>query len=248
MDDPKEVQKEQVSSEEQVSPEVKPEDKPKEEPREEPQPQPLTEERLQQILAQDRERTRQSSRDIARTEIDEANRRVRRAEAETLAYKSSFDGLDEDAKKEAELNLLRSQGKEYQSFMQDEEQRRRAESYRQTLQTSLVENVKALGIDPDDKRIDWAENETDFLAGRSKFDASVAKILKEEKGVTEKKMTDDFKVLEANLRKDLGLDKVDTTTTASGGDADTEFMSKFGKGDVPFTKENKERAEKLMKK
>ena len=148
------IQEEQVSKEEQVSPEVKPEEKPKEEPKVEPQPQPLTEERLQQILSQDRERTRQSSRDIARTEIDEANRRVRRAEAETLAYKSSFDGLDEDAKKDAELNLLRSQGKEYQTFMHEEDNRRRVESYRQTLQSSLVENVKALGIDPGDKRID----------------------------------------------------------------------------------------------
>ncbi len=241
------IQAEQVSKEEQVSPEVKPEDK-KEEPKVEPQPQPLTEERLQQILAQDRERTRQSSRDIVKSEIEEANRRVKRAEADTLAYKSSFDNLDEDAKKDAELNLLRSQGKQYQSFMQEEDSRRRADSYRQTLQTSLVENVKALGIDPDNKDIDWAENETDFLTGRSKFDASVAKILKEEKGVTEKKMTDDFKVLEAGLRKDLGLDKVDTTTTASGSDSDAEFMSKFGKGDVPYSKESKERAEKLMKK
>lgn len=243
MDDPKEVQAEQVSKEEQVSPEVKPEVK--EEPKEEPQPQPLTEERLQQILAQDRERTRQSSRDIARTEIDEANRGRRRAEAETSAYKSSFDNLDEESRKEAELNLLRGRDKQYQSFMQEEDGRRRAESYRQTLQTSLVENVKALGINPDDKRIDWAENENDFLAGRNKFDASVAKILKEDKGVTEKKMKDDFKDLEANLRKELNLDSVDTSTPAAGSDSDAEFMGKFGSGELPMTKANVDRHEKI---
>lgn len=246
MDDKETVQPEQASTEEPVSPEEKPEVK--EEPKVEPQPQPLTEERLQQILTQDRERIRQSSRDIARTEIDEANRRTQRAEADVSAYKSSFDNLDEDAKDKAELNLLRSQGKQYQTFMQEEDTKRKTESYRQSLQNSLVENVKALGINPDDKRIDWAENEVDFLTGRNKFDTSVAKILNEEKGKDKKKMEDDFKSLEAGLRKDLGLDKVDTTTTASGGDSDAEFQKKFGSGEIPYTKDNKERAEKLTKK
>ena len=245
-------EKETKSSEEQVS-ETKEETASTEA---EPQtPQPLTEERVQQLIAEQTELVRrqtQSEKDKAIAEIRrEAEKQVRRAQTERDTIKSTLKGYDPESGRDINelLEVAESKGQReyYESLARDEEQRKGFETYRQQLQGSLKSHLESLGIDPEDKRIDWAENESDFLTGRSKFDASVAKILKENQGAAEKRMKDDFKQLEATLRRELNLDSVETTTAAGGGDSDAEFLDKFGKGEVPYTKENKERAEKLMK-
>jgi len=239
------VQAEQTSVGEAVSTEVKPEV----EPKVEPQTQPLTEERLQQILTQEREKIRQSSRDIAKAEVEQANRRAKLAEAELSTIKSSFNNLDEDTRKEMELATLKGRDQQYQSLIQEDEQRKGSEAYRAKLQGSLTEHLEGLGIDPNDKRIDWAENEADFLAGRSKFDASVAKIIKENQSEAEKKMKDDFTQLEAKLRKDLGLDSVDTSASSGVPASDDEaFRKKMADPDYAATKEDLERIDKYFEK
>ncbi len=247
MEDKENVQSEAVSPEGgDVSPEVKPEVKPEGEPKE----QPFTSEqeaRMQQLMAEAKETGKREMQGIKDREVAEAQRRARFAEGESASYKSSFSNLDDETRKDLELAQLRSQVPQYQAFMRDEEQRKQAESYRQNLQGSLVEHVKALGIDPDDKRIDWAENETDFLVGRSKFDASMARILKEKQGEAEKKLKDDFKGLESQLRKDLGLDSETPAGIGGGSDSDADFKKGVGDGSIPIkgNKVNYERAKKL---
>ncbi len=61
-------------------------------------------------------------------------------------------------------------------------------------------------------------------------------------------MKDDFDGLESKLRKDLGLDSVDTTAGSGGGsDSDADFKKGVGDGSIPIkgNKVNYERAKKL---
>ena len=50
------------------------------------------------------------------------------------------------------------------------------ETLARALQDSLVAHLEELGIAPDDKRIDWAKDSSDYVQGRRRFDASLAKI------------------------------------------------------------------------
>ena len=214
--------------------------------------QPLTEERIQQLIAEETEKVRrqlQSDKDRAIAEVRrEAEKRVRLAEGRAGAYETSFDGLDEDTRKDAELAMLRSERKSTQELAQEEAQRRNQEEYAQRLQSSLAEHVKSLGITQEDKRIDWATDAPDYLTGRSRFDASIAKILQADRKTTEDKQKQDFKDLESKLRKDLGLDTVEPSAGAGvGRTSDNDFLDKYGKGELPDSKENRDRAIKLMK-
>lgn len=232
----------------EVTPEVKPDG--------EPQAQPLTEERIQQLIAEETDKVRrqlQSDKDKAVNEVRrEADRRVRLAEGTAGAYRTSLDGLDEDARNAAELAMLRSQVKSTQELTQEDEQRRGQDEQAQKAYDAILGHLKDLGIESDDKRLDWAIDANSPTLGRSRFDASIAKILQSEKKTTEDKQKQDFKDMESKLRKDLGLDIVEP----SGGEgainkSDQEFKKAFADGTIPITgtegKKNLERYNKLKK-
>ena len=215
------VQGEQVSKEETVSEEVKPEEK--EEPKVEPKDQPFSEAqeaRMQQLMTEAKETGRREMQAIKDREVTDANRRARLAESDSTAYRTSFADLDEESRNKAELARLQS--REVISGQAEQ-----AESYRQQLKDSLVSSLEVLGIDPNDRRIDWAENETSLFAGRSKFDASVARILREDRKVSEDKQSQTFKDMEAKMRKDLGLDSVVTDISAGTSSGIPTDLEKF---------------------
>uniref|UniRef100_A0A6M3IGB2 Uncharacterized protein n=1 Tax=viral metagenome TaxID=1070528 RepID=A0A6M3IGB2_9ZZZZ len=101
------------------------------------------------------------------------------------------------------------------------------------------------GVDPEDKRIDMAFDAKTQQEATRRILASVSKIRKEDS----KKETESLKEeIARELRKELGIDSVDTTSSSGGGASDSDFLVKFGEGDLPYTKENLERASKLMNK
>ena len=214
MPDDKKVVKDEV-----VEPTPSPEDKKEDKT---PQPQPLTEERVQQMLSEQGEQLRrslQSEKDKAVAEIHrEADRKVKFAETEAASYKTSFADLDDEAKNAVELARLRGRDTVYQQREAEEDTRRSFDAYKKRLNESLYKHIETLGIDPKDKRIDWAEDATDFLDGRGRFDSSVARILKETQKVADEKLKDEIKQEIAKARKELGLDSVDTSTSAGAGE------------------------------
>ena len=114
-------------------------------------------------------------------------------------------------------------------------------------------SYKLLGLTTevkDDKNIDWGDRDNLSLTDRQgKILASVGKIQKDNAKLADDTRKQEFTDLEARLRKDFGLDSVDTTTSAgvvSGSDA--EFMGKFGSGDLPMTKANTDRYNKIKNK
>ena len=188
---------------------------------------PEVEARLQQMIAEATARTkaeaieqgktlgRREMQSIKDKEVADALRRARLAETEAASFQSGLDGLDDEAKLKIENSRLRGRDQFYQTQQREEDSRRQQETYVQNLKGSLHKHLEDLGIDPQDKRVDWAEDAGDFLSGRSRFDTSVAKILKEtsqKKASTLKKELDD-RLLAMEVK--LGLHSTDNT--AGGG-------------------------------
>lgn len=190
-------------------------------PTEVTEPQPFTPEqdaKLQQMLSEAsstaKEAGRREMQGIKDREVATADRKARLAESKSAGYESSFANLDEDTRKDVELAQLKSRDQYYQSRESEETQRQQVAAFDQSFHTNLNQFITSMGVDPNDKGIDWGDDATDYLAKQQRVLSSVAKIQKVNAKVTEDKKTQDFKELEAKLRKDLGLDSVDTSTSA----------------------------------
>lgn len=251
MADDKVVQEEPVSDKEPVSGDETPKaDEPKgDEPKAE-----LTEERVQQLIAEATATAVAEAKEAGRRNLQsEQDRnknvetRARLAESRAKGYEAGLSGLDDETRKDIELARYRETEKTSQSIAQEEAQRQQGEAYIQQMNNSLLEEVKSWGIEPDDKRIDFASGATDYFTGRKRFSDSLQKIVRDDQKKAEEKQGEDFKNLESKLRKDLGLDSVDTTAGGGGSDSDATFKKAWGAGELPSTKANFERAQKLEK-
>lgn len=218
-----------------------------------PQPQPLTEERLQQILAEERESTRrqlQSEKDKAIAEVRrEAEGRVRSAESRAQAIKSSLRGFDPETQsieQVTELAELRSQVSSHQTREQEEQARRGFYEVVDNFEANMTQHITDLGIDP--QKIDWGDRDSSNLMDRQRVIlSSVSKIQKENAKVAEDRQKQEFKDLESKLRKDLGLDNVDTSTAGAGGeDSDEAFEEKMADRDHVTTAEDLKRIDKIL--
>ena len=103
-----------------------------------------------------------------------------------------------------------------------------------------------MGVDPNDKRIDWGSDAKDYFDAEGRISASVAKILKEDVETQANRIKQEAadKIAKANE----AVDSVETSASGGAGGSDAEFLSKFGKGEVPYSKESAERAKKIMNK
>ncbi|KKN72899.1 hypothetical protein LCGC14_0406030 [marine sediment metagenome] len=257
MSDKENVQPEAVLPEgKDVLPEVKPEVKPEGEPKE----QPFNEEqeaRIQQMVAQATDEATKQAVEAGRRQLQSeqdrninTEKRARFAESKANAYETSFKGLDEETQKDIELARYREQDKYFQSTAQEDAQKQQDADFWGRINTQVLTNLDNLGIPRDDKRLDWGEGSRDLPEARARLDASVAKIISEEKKVAETDMEKRLtaKIEEQNLRnrKELNLDLVDTTAGGgSGDDSDAEFKRAWGSGELPNTQVNMKRARKL---
>lgn len=256
MTEDEKVVPEEKSSEEKTASqetEAKAEEKTEEKAEEKSQEQPLTEERVQQLIAEATATAVDKAKEAGRRELQgeqdrnrNVERRARLAESRVKGYETSLSGLDEDTQKDIELARLREQDKYHQSTAQEEAQRQQQGAYLQQMNDSLIDEVKSWGIEPEDKGIDYASDAPDYFTGRKRFSDSLQKIVREKQKVAGEEQVQRFKDLEKGLRKDLGLDSVDTTAGGGGGsDSDAEFKKGLGDGSIPLNKANMERARKL---
>ncbi len=243
------VNQEPVSTEEPVSGEAPKAEEPK---GEETKPE-LTEERVQQLIAEATAtavtKAEEAGRRNLQSEQDRnknAEKRAKLAEGTVKAYESSFNSLDEDTQKDIELGRYREQEKINQSSVQEDARTQQDAQFYQRMNDGVLTNLDNLGIARDDKRIDWGAGSQDYIEARNRLDTSVAKILSTNRKEADEKQGKDFKELETKLRKDLGLDSVDTTTGGGGGsDSDADFKKGIGDGSLPLNKENMKRAKGL---
>lgn len=218
-----------------------------------PQPLPLTEERLQQILtqerqkfAEERERIKQSSRDAleyTRKEVDTALSRARFAEQTSADLTRDFGELNPE---QAETIKTKAQLKAYQLRDVEETQAKQLAVSREVFFEGMAQSVTTLGIDPYDKRIDWAQDAPNPQVASQRILDSVARIQKEDGKKATDKLEQRLKDLETKSNKEI--DSVNTAATPPAVGSDAEFLDKFGRGEVPATKENIQRADKILKK
>jgi len=220
-----------------------------------PSPQPLTEERVQQMILEATTKAkdvgRREMQGIKDAEIARIQRAVRQDSAAD-AIKASLQNFDPEQgniNQTVELAELRYRDQSRLQVEAEEKQRQQQEVFVNQLKEQLTQEAKDLGVDPNDSRIDWAEDATDFITGRNRWSKSVSSIVGENRVKEKEALTNQFKELEANLRKDLGLDSVDTTNKGGFGvanNSDEAFIKEVADGSVDIrTKVNYDRAKKL---
>ena len=179
----------------------------------------------------------------ARREVGTFKRRAESAESRMNAIRTAASRNPQLA---AQIKAADLEERERVAWERDSQDR--VEQTRKEYFDVMSETIKGLDIDINDPRLDWADDAEDSIAATRRIMSSVSKIKKEEAKKMGDKGSQAMKDLEARLRKELGLDSADKTAPSGAGSSDTDFLTKFGEGDLPYTKENVDRANKLMNK
>ncbi len=198
-------------------------------------------------LVEDSKRQIQSAKDRARAEVESAQKRARIAESTYTATRQELGNLDPDSMTKLELARYKAAEQARIQAEQEEGVRLQQEAFHTQFNSSLMELITDMGLDPKDKRIDWATDAANYLDAQKRVLKSAVKIQKENIKTLEASIPQKLKEAEAKLRKDLGLDSVDTTTSVGvAGSSDAKFLKDFGAGDLPMTKANFERYKKIQ--
>ena len=211
------------------------------------EPQYLTKEQVQEMLADEREKIKQSTRDISRSQIE----RSRAPDDIAGDFEASLGDLDPEQKAriKAEARL-----KGFEREKRETAQSQIMQQAQKDFEGSLTELITGLGLDPNDKRLDWARDLPTnspgyFNTRQGKIFKSIASIQKEVAKVADDKRSTDMKDLEDRLRKEFSGDSVDTSASGGASSSDADWYSKqWCTGLAPPTKANIARADKYMNK
>lgn len=222
-----------------------------EEAEKQPQQQSL-EEQIKQLTDKLAEETNLSKREIQSFK-DKALREIESAQARAGLAEDTLAGLEKDADPEAaEIARLRARDVQYRKMGAITQQRQRTEAFDKSFQENMNQFITQMGVDPNDKRIDWGNDARDYLNKQQRILTSIGSIQQEDRGkekrALEDSVTQQIKDAEVRIRKDAGLDTEETGVSPGISGTDADFIDKFGKGELPYTKENVDRANKLLNK
>jgi len=225
-----------------------------------PQAQPSVEELVEKALNTKLEpliRKFQSEKDKS---IAQADRRVRDAERKAQFAESRIESIRRGFSQDPDqANVLRQADADavlkMDALRQQEDRRRgEVEAYVANFNDTMSQFIEGEGIDPSDKRLDWAEDAVDangtpdLLTRTKRIQKSVSTINKENRTVWQKKMEQTMEDRFANLRKEAGLDSADVETSKGAQQvSDADFLKKLGAGDIPVNKENIDRYDRIKK-
>ena len=259
MDEPKVVQtQEQVSPTEPVLLEGKPIEpvKPVVMP---PALTPEMEAKVQQMIADATakavfeakelgKRELQSQQDRNKTELARAQKRAQLAENVLGSARTHIQTLDPEIAKELELATYRAKEQGRTTMEQEENAAQQQAEFHQNFIGRQTKFITDLGLDPKDKRIDWGSDAKDYLDAMERIQGSVAKLQKENVQAIQSGLEARLKVLEAKVKaEETEANSVETSTsTGVVAGSDVDFMKKFATGDIPMTKANLARREKIL--
>lgn len=223
-------------------------------------PQPLTEEKVQQMIAEATAKAVGEAKDAGRKELQsqqdrniaalsKADRRAKTAEGTLGSAGVLLKESDPEAFKDLQIEELTARVKEHTTLDQEQEAQNQQTAYGQALHDSLIAHLDALGIDSKDERLDWAADATGLVQGRSRFDSSIAKIIKGNQQTMQSGFDERLRAIESKV-EGSNIEANSVNTGASQGaisGSDAEFIKKFGSGDVPMTQESMKRYEKITK-
>uniref|UniRef100_A0A6H1ZZD6 Uncharacterized protein n=1 Tax=viral metagenome TaxID=1070528 RepID=A0A6H1ZZD6_9ZZZZ len=202
--------------------------------------QPLSEARVRELLSELVEpfkRQAQSASDRAQAALD----RARLAEDTLAGMEGGLREIDPDA---TELARLKARDRHYQARDAFERQRQQMVAVDQSFHANMHQFITEAGVDPNDKGIDWGNDAKDYWEKQRRILVSVGKIQKGKIDRTKQDAEDKV----AKERREAGIDSVDSSASLGAGGSDAEFLKKFGAGEIPYNKQNVERADKIMKK
>jgi len=218
-------------------------------------PQPFTPEqdaRITEILQQVAENSmlqgvEQGKRDMQGKKDAELARIQRRYQAQDYAYGNlEAQDLDPEAKQALQNARVQGQLQYYQMAEVEQAQRNQRESFGKSFHDGMVQAITAMGLDPNSKEIDWAADiGPDYLEKQKRILSSVAKMQENKNKDLESRIEQRIKDETAQIRKDMGLDSVDTSEATSSGVGDDKFIKDFSEGKVVMTKENLSRYNKI---
>ena len=150
-----------------------------------------------------------ADRQIARVNL-EANRRVQLAQQQVSARERKLLELDPESARDLKLADYEARDQYDQQNGVQAQRIQAEEAFVEAFTTAANELITSLGIDPKDKRLDWAENSVNYLDKMKRIQLSAAKIAKEDI----KKAREEARLEE---RRNLGLDTVDDTPSSVPG-------------------------------
>ncbi len=181
----------------------------------------------------------QSVKDRAAAEVEKARRKATINEDTLNQVRGTLKEADPNLASQLELAELRARDQHHKEYEMNEGVKQQLTAFDQAFHTGVNQFLGSLGIDPKDTRLDWGSDAKDYLEKRNRIDNSVGKILSENRKEAEKKMTQDFKTLESKIRKELGLDSVDTSHSATKS-SDEQFLLDYADGKVSDHKRAKQ--------
>lgn len=246
------VQEEQTSTEETASKETT------ETKAVEAQPA-LTKEEVQQMIAEATgravteakeagKRELQSAQDRNKAELARMERRATTAEGTLAAARTQAQSIDPEVAKEMELAELRAREQARVAGEQEDRLTQAQEAQVRATRESIDSFLTELKIDLKDPRLNWGNEQDNMVSGRAKLDASVAKILLKEKQTTEGSFEKRLKDLEAKIRgEEQTANSVNTAaSTGAVAGSDEDFIKKFASYEIPMSKENIARYNKIQ--
>ncbi len=189
---------------------------------------------IRKALIEERPKIYQSVADKLRHESDTAIRRAQVAEGTLTNFRGRLGELDPEMSKDLELAEYKARAKAEQVAAAEEAKAREQGTFIQTFNKQTEEHLAELGIDLDDKRLDLALDASP-LERRERIDKSIRKIIKANAKTAEEKQSQVIKDVEAKIRKDLGLDSVDTSNPVgvkSDASSKAELNRKYAQGEI----------------
>lgn len=222
----------------------------------ETQPQTLTAEQIQKMIGdalaeQNREfsKTKQSLNDRIthlQGKLSEKSQAADTSGSVLDAFRDRLKDSDPEALKELELAELRARDQQYRQRETEQQQESQRVEFDKKFHGQLGELLDGFGIDPADERIDWGNDSKDYLEKQGRIFASINKIRGEQVAEEKTQRAKELEDFKNSLRKELGLDSVDTTNPIATS-SDDAWLVKWGDGEIDATPENMARAKKLMK-
>lgn len=220
--------------------------------------EPLTAEAVQKMIAAETARVLAEAKEAGRRELQsqqDRNRaealklaqRARTAETSLSAVKSRLSELDPETAKDLELSELRAQRGMWSQAEQEEQIRQQQAEFQNQFRQRQTQYIQSLGLDPGDKRIDWADDAANYLDAMTRTLNSVAQLQKEQVQTVKAGLEKRLSELQEGMKK-LNIDVNSVSTTASQGagpGSDADFLSKFADGTLPLSKENMARYKKI---
>lgn len=179
---------------------------------------PLTTEDVQRMINEEVTKKERHFQSIADRDIKAANAKAKDAARRAEEAELKSQAIEKLISTNPQLaNQFRNAQVQAQNAIYQQRDRYAAvEKIQQEFKDDMKDTLRdEYGIDPNDSRIDWADDEPSLRARNKRIMKSVATIVKaKDSGVNKDQLA---KELEQKIRKELGIDTQDNTASVSSG-------------------------------